>query len=663
MSRMVSLLVVPALLAAGGGRVMGAKPGPVPASAHNLLVEAKVSGNLESYDKELRGSPDHMIYDLQHRRFVKRSQWHEYGVGFGKDLGVVPENKPAYWLAEWPSPIQANLIALSGVYPNQPQPETGWKIELRREGKWVTHDSGAGGWYNSGRYLWGGRGTKPLAFDAIRVSVFSKDDTTPLKSIHFRGEEGFSWVVARVAMIDARIQLPALPVRAGRAVQFVGAPMVGEITSWQWDFGDGKEVTGKTATHTFTSTGPHQVRVVVSDGKERATIQTRVRVLSPVEAQIAPLTAAVMAGRPVQFEGGTSVGTATGFTWDCGDGRPVAGRTITHTFAKPGIYQVKLTVSDGRYGDECRAIVRAHTAETLHVPQVFLDTDQKNEVDDQHYFGYALFSELDVLGVNSIHHGGGQEPINYAEILNVLDLAKQSGLPANREPLVFRGANERLQVPASGRWQETEPIVTEASEAILAAVRGAAPSNPVWVLPVGPATNTASAMLQARAEGLKLQGRMRIMWLGGSDSAIANEFNGGNDPWAAYVMTQCGLETWIMPAPVSGRIRMDVRTEPELYPDNPLGRYLREIVPKRSKSLYDTSCPAAVISFRLGLGWVKQVDPVTVAGPQQGYRWTKTESQTAVRVVRQIDQQAMKSDVFDTLKHNPRRLIGVAPKE
>lgn len=38
---------------------------------------------------------------------------------------------------------------------------------------------------------------------------------------------------------------------------------------------------------------------------------------------------------------------------------------------------------------------------------------------------------------------------------------------------------------------------------------GASPTNPVWVVPVGPGTNVASAILQARDEGLELHGRLR----------------------------------------------------------------------------------------------------------------------------------------------------------
>jgi G:T-mismatch repair DNA endonuclease (very short patch repair protein) len=119
------------LLLLGNTGLCGADDSPLPPSTVNLLVGARMSGNLESFDKGLRGQPDHMVYDLQRERFVQASAHHEYGVGFEEKLGVVSEANAAYWLAEWPKPVEANVISLSGVYPNQPQPQTAWKIEVR----------------------------------------------------------------------------------------------------------------------------------------------------------------------------------------------------------------------------------------------------------------------------------------------------------------------------------------------------------------------------------------------------------------------------------------------------------------------------------------------------------------------------------------------------
>ena len=573
--------------AVGSGGLAADRPIRLSASVENLLVRAKASGNLESFDKGLRGAADHVVYDLERAEFVKPSRYNEYGVGFGQDLGVVPEQRPAWWMAEWAEPIRANLILLTGTYSNQPQPDTAWKIEIRRSGQWKAHASGIGGWYNCGRYVWGGPATEPVSLDAIRVSVSSKDDATPIKSIHFRGELGRSWVVARVTQDD------------------VIAP-------------------------------------------------------APFQARITPLTAPVMAGQPVTFDGSGSTIAQGDFFWDFGDGSQAQGKRVEHAFREPGIRKVTLTLSDGKHKHVGMALVRVHTLRTLQIPQVHLDTDQKNEQDDQHYFGYALFSELDVLGVNSVHHGGGQEPVNYREILHVLDLAEQSGLPDHRVPFIFRGANFRLSPPASGKWFDTVPEVSDASDAILASVRGASPTNPVWVVPVGPGTNVASAVLQARAEGLDLKDRLRVIWLGGSNSGIVREFNGNNDPWSMYVVAQSDVETWIVPAPVGARVAIDKRTEGHLYADHPLGQYLKEIVPAKRKALYDASALSAIISLRLDLGWIKEVERIDVAGSTEGYAWTRSDDPQAVRVIREIDQQAMQRDLFDTMKGKPTRLVGVA---
>ena len=134
--------------------VAGASDGqPV---AKNLLVDAKISGNLEGYDEGSRGAADHVIYDVAKGTFMRNSQWHEYGIGFGADLGVVTEADPAWWMAEWDEPVEVNGIVLSGAYPNQPQPDTAWKIETRANGEWDELERGIGGWYDDGLFEWGG---------------------------------------------------------------------------------------------------------------------------------------------------------------------------------------------------------------------------------------------------------------------------------------------------------------------------------------------------------------------------------------------------------------------------------------------------------------------------------------------------------------------------
>jgi len=252
-------------------------------TARNLLLDARISSNIESLDRGLRGGPDHMIFDLQQGAFATPSQWHEYGVGFQAQLGIVGEEHPVWWMAQWPEPVRVNLLALSGTYDNQPQPTTAWKIEFRREGRWMTHARGVGGWYDRGYYLWGGPGTEPLSMDALRVSVFSRDHQTSIQSVHFRGEPGKSWIVAYCPPIAARIVAPDTPIRATQPAEFSAVPLLGEIQSWSWDFGDEERVAGRTVRHVFTRTGPVEVGLRFSDGEHTDRIRRTVTVLPPVE--------------------------------------------------------------------------------------------------------------------------------------------------------------------------------------------------------------------------------------------------------------------------------------------------------------------------------------------------------------------------------------------
>ncbi|MGM0488835.1 MAG: PKD domain-containing protein [Planctomycetota bacterium] len=390
--------------------------------------------------------------------------------------------------------------------------------------------------------------------------------------------------------------------------------------------------------------------------------------LSAQAEAIVPLDGPVLVRKPVTFR---VRGNPSDAHWNLGDGATADGASVTHSYQKPGIYRVVIGSKVGdSFNELSSAIVRVHTPETLHLPQVLLDTDARNEVDDQHYIAYGLFSNVDVLGINSAHHGphrinhfgAAQEPINYGEILYIIELSRISGLlehrTENRIPQAFRGAKVPLQVPASGNWSDTQPIECEASEAILAAARGASPDNPVWVLPVGPCTNIASAILLARQEGLDLKSRIKIVWLGGGPERVnARSHNGGSDPWSVYVTAQSGLDFWIiLEHPTGASITMDKRAESGLYPDNRLGQYLEAITPAREKALFDVATISMVIGNHLGKAWLTSVEPSVILGPDQQYRWQQVDSPTTVHIIRDIDQEAMKADFFDTLNGRPTAL-------
>ena len=642
------LLLAPAVLAA-----------ELPKSTHNLLLDAKLSGNMATFDKGVRGAPGHVVFDLQRCRFAQPSQWMEYGVGLNETVGVVPEARAAWWMAEWPDPVTAHLIRLSGAYPNQPQPNTAWKIELRQAGKWTVHRRGVGGWYNGKRYTWGGPGAKPLTFDALRVSLFSRDARTPLQNLHFRGEERLSWIVARIPTLDARVHRATRPVREGRPATFRAVPLAGNIKTWAWEFGDGATATGPQVTHTFQTPRVHEVKLSFSDGKETASVLAHVPVKFPIEARIVPLSKPVMAGKPVDLAADTSVGRVARCIWSFSDGALLTGPKVRHTFARPGVYKVKLRVSDAMHYHDCLLLVRAHDAGSLRRPQVHLETDPANGQDDQHAIAYALLSNLDVIAINSVHHGTGEESGSRTEIKKLITLAVHNG-GLKQLPFVFAGARQKLAFAESGLWTDTEPEASDASEALLASARGACPKHPVWWVAVGAGTNIASAVLQAHEQGLDLRGRVRIQWMGGSKTGITGQYNGDNDPWSMFVVSQSGIETWIMPDNVAVQVGVNKATDAKLYPAHNLGKRLYQILPADyALPLFDPTAVAAVIGRHANGGWVKKSGCITVAPGT--FAWRPSDKPTAVHLVSEIDPAAIKADLFQTLAGKPTPLGGTKP--
>lgn len=179
----------------------------LPASLTNQLATAQLASNATELGKGARGAAADLVYLPQNNGWLHNSQWHEVGVGGGADLGIVSEDDPVFYQALWKAPISINLITLSGVYPNQPQPNTAWKIEVRSGDSWRLLDRGVGGWYDNGRYVWGAPGTAETTIDGFRVSLFSPDEKTPIGSVHFRGEEGVSWFIGS-APADVQIIQP-----------------------------------------------------------------------------------------------------------------------------------------------------------------------------------------------------------------------------------------------------------------------------------------------------------------------------------------------------------------------------------------------------------------------------------------------------------------------
>ncbi len=123
----------------------------------------------------------------------------------------------------------------------------------------------------------------------------------------------------------------------------------GVPTSWIWDFGDGSTSTAARPVHTYSSGGVYSVTLTVTNAKGTAsTTQTDV-----IDVAVnPPLLNAKFSSTPpsggaplaVDFTD-QSVGGATGWAWDFGDGATSTEQNPSHTYTTDGRYTVKLTVT------------------------------------------------------------------------------------------------------------------------------------------------------------------------------------------------------------------------------------------------------------------------------------------------------------------------------
>jgi PKD repeat protein len=125
----------------------------------------------------------------------------------------------------------------------------------------------------------------------------------------------------------------------------------GTIVSRQWSFGDGTASTATNPVHDFPSPGTYTVQLVVTDdGGAQDTVTQQVTVSERVnQAPTAAFTTDVdRLSIDVNGSGsGDPDGSIASYAWSWGDGSPDGSQqTSSHTYATPGTYTVRLTVTD-----------------------------------------------------------------------------------------------------------------------------------------------------------------------------------------------------------------------------------------------------------------------------------------------------------------------------
>ena len=169
----------------------------------------------------------------------------------------------------------------------------------------------------------------------------------------------------------------------------------GEVVSYAWDLGDGREAEGEAVDVTYSTPGSYSVTLTVTDddgATDTASLSVAVG-QPPNRAPTARITGGARDGAApfsTTLNGGTSSdadGTVASYSWNLGDGRTLSGKAVSATWDTPGSYMVTLTVTD-----DDGAIGTASTTVTVAEPPnqaptaVLNNADRKIELGQSSYF-------------------------------------------------------------------------------------------------------------------------------------------------------------------------------------------------------------------------------------------------------------------------------------
>ena len=295
-----------------------------------------------------------------------------------------------------------------------------------------------------------------------------------------------------------------------------------------------------------------------------------------------------------------------------------------------------------------------YTNYKFHVPKekiirVIVDTDAKNEADDQFAITQALLSpRFENVGFIAAHFGTrtctDSMLRSYQELEKIFDL-----MGFDKTDMIFKGAEKALE-------NETEPQESEGSELI---IREALKEDdrPLYVLFLGAITDLASAYLKEP----RIAKRLTAIWIGGGAyPAGGQEFNLGNDIHAANVVFQSPIELWQVPKNVYEMMNVSLaELELKVRPCGAIGEYLcdqldahaQEAIPRKS-------------NFRSGETWVLGDNPAVglllteqrfrfdwVPAPQisSDMAYIHTNRNRPIRVYNSIDNRVILEDLFAKL--------------
>ena len=152
----------------------------------------------------------------------------------------------------------------------------------------------------------------------------------------------------------------------GELINFDGSGSTdtdGTIIKLLWDFGDGKKEYGDKVTHVFYRPGRYDVTLSVEDNSgaicnnNKSTRKIWINDAPVPKLNLGKDIAAVAESVTIDANGSIdSDGDIVRYAWDFNDGQKAEGQVVSHAYARPGVYEVRLDVYDD--ADVTNSLVR-----------------------------------------------------------------------------------------------------------------------------------------------------------------------------------------------------------------------------------------------------------------------------------------------------------------
>jgi purine nucleosidase len=238
--------------------------------------------------------------------------------------------------------------------------------------------------------------------------------------------------------------------------------------------------------------------------------------------------------------------------------------------------------------------------------RAIINTDAKNEADDQYAIVHALLSPtIEIRGLVAAHFGRERSDRSMEESREEIDLLLQL-MGREGQVTVVNGAPQ-------GIGSETSPLDSEGAQLIIEESRLASAEDPLFVAFLGPLTDMASAIL---LDPEIVRRNVIVIWIGGTGYGVdasypGVEFNLRNDIAAANVVFDSGIEVWQVPSSVYSGVSVGyTELEEKIAGTSKLADYLiSQLVewnakwhrePIESRSLGDSPAVSLILNPRGG---------------------------------------------------------------